>query len=190
MKLQLVLVLNCALLFACASTEVSQWDGSMENYEAPPHETPPPAPQAYFSWPVDKARFVRGYNLKRAGRRKKPHLGIDLAGATNSAILAAHDGTVIYVGRDFRGYGRMILIEGRQGWASLYAHLNRAKVKEGQRVHQGEKIGLMGKTGRATGVHLHFEMRKDRGPVDPLLYLPQALTPVRAPAHEIESFEE
>ncbi len=126
----------------------------------------------YFDWPVDSARLTRGF----LPERKRPHLGIDLAGPKGTPILAAHDGVVIYAGRDFRGFGKMVLIEGTKGWASLYAHFHKIEVKEGQRVRQGEKIGQMGRTGRATGVHLHFEVRKSRGPVDPLLYLPGGLS--------------
>ncbi len=124
--------------------------------------------KSYFDWPVDDARMSRGFLLNR----RKPHLGIDLAAPKNTKIYAAHDGMVIYTGRDFHGFGRMIMIEGNQGWATLYAHLSKAQVREGQKVSQGEQIGLMGRTGHATGVHLHFEIRKSKGPVDPLLYLP------------------
>jgi len=122
----------------------------------------------YFDWPVDDARMTRGY----LPNRKKPHLGLDLAAPKNTKIYAAHEGVVIYAGRDFRGFGKMVIVEGAKGWATLYAHFNTIKVKEGQRVSQGQVVGLMGRTGRATGVHLHFEIRKSKGPVDPLLYLP------------------
>lgn len=122
----------------------------------------------YFDWPVDDARMTRGY----LPNRRKPHLGIDLAGPKNTKIFASHDGVVIYAGRDFRGFGKLVIIEGARGWASLYAHFSKIQVREGQRVAQGQQLGLMGRTGRATGVHLHFEIRKAKGPVDPLLYLP------------------
>lgn len=122
----------------------------------------------YFDWPVDDARMTRGW----LPNRKKPHLGLDLAAPRGTRIYASHAGTVIYAGRDFRGFGKMVMIEGTQGWATLYAHLHKIDVKEGQRVSQGDMIGQMGRTGRATGVHLHFEIRRTAGPVDPLLYLP------------------
>lgn len=121
-----------------------------------------------FDWPVDRARLTRGYRL--VGRR--PHLGIDLAGPRKTPVMSAHPGMVIYVGRDFRGFGKMILIESGNGWATLYAHLDEFLVSEGQKVGVGEPIALMGNTGRSTGPHLHFEIRKDKGPVDPLTYLP------------------
>lgn len=121
-----------------------------------------------FDWPVDDARLTRGFmpNLRR------PHLGLDLAAPRGTPILASKGGTVIYTGREFRGFGKMILIESGNGWATLYAHLDKILVSEGQRVAQGEVLGAMGRTGRATGVHLHFEIRKSRGPVDPLPLLP------------------
>lgn len=175
--------LFASVLISCATTEeavstsqqnrLPAWDGNPATYEAPPPETPPAAPvTSYFGWPVDEARFVRGFNINPTGKRRRPHLGIDLASYKNSPILAAHDGTIIYVGKDFRGFGKMILIEGKNGWATLYAHLNKTSVKEGMRVVKGRQIASMGRTGRASGTHLHFEIRKDRGPVDPMLYLP------------------
>ncbi len=127
--------------------------------------------QPDFDWPVDKARFVRGFNPKRS-RKRRPHYGIDLAAIKGTPILAATKGTVIYTGRAFKGYGRMVMIESENGWATLYAHLNKIYVAEGQKVASGEVLGAMGRTGRATGVHLHFEIRKGRVPMDPLTYLP------------------
>lgn len=132
-------------------------------------------PGSYFDWPVDQARLTRGYFLKPSrGKSKRPHLGIDLAAPKGTSIYAAHDGVVIYVGREFKGYGRMIMLEGKYGWATLYAHLTRARVKQGMHVRQGDLIGDMGRTGRATGVHLHFEIRKLSGPVNPMKFLPSA----------------
>lgn len=121
-----------------------------------------------FDWPVDRARLSRGYQPK--GRR--PHLGIDLAAPRKTSVFSAHQGMVIYAGRDFRGFGNMILIESGHGWATLYAHLDKILVSEGQKIKLGEPIALIGNTGRSTGPHLHFEIRKNKGPVDPLLYLP------------------
>ena len=119
-------------------------------------------------WPVDEARLTRGY----LPNQRRPHLGIDLAGPKGTKILAAHDGMVIYSGHDFRGYGRMVLIESGDRWASIYGHLDKILIREGQTVKKGDLIGLMGRSGRATGVHLHFEIRKDKGPIDPIPMLP------------------
>lgn len=155
---------------------------SMEPEEITPAEKvqrPADLLRPYFDWPVDQARFTRGFSSDPVkaprSRRKRPHLGIDLAAPMGSPIYASHSGTVIYVGKDFKGYGKLIVIEDANAWASLYAHLSRAFVREGQKVAQGEKIGRMGKTGRAFGVHLHFELRTLQGPVDPLEYLPRSV---------------
>ncbi len=128
-----------------------------------------------FDWPVDRARMTRGFLPKK----KRPHLGIDLAAPKGTPILASQAGTVIYAGKEFSGYGKMVLIESGSGWATLYAHFDRILVSEGQRVGQGEVIGAMGRTGRATGVHLHFEIRRNRGPIDPLPLLPRIATAKR-----------
>ncbi len=122
-----------------------------------------------FDWPVDSARMTRGF----LPNKRRPHLGIDLAAPKGTPILAAQGGTVIYAGREFRGYGKMVLIESGNGWATLYAHFNKILISEGQKVRQGEIIGEMGRTGRATGVHLHFEIRRNKGPIDPLPLLPK-----------------
>ncbi len=121
-----------------------------------------------LEWPVDSARLTRGF----LPHKKRPHLGVDLAAPKGTPVLSAQNGMVIYAGRDFRGYGRMVLVESGNGIATLYAHFDRIYVTEGQRVHSGEILGAMGRSGRATGVHLHFEVRKDKGPIDPLPLLP------------------
>ncbi|MCS6837695.1 MAG: M23 family metallopeptidase [Bdellovibrionaceae bacterium] len=128
-----------------------------------------------FDWPVDEARLTRGYYLKdpRGRRNRKPHLGLDLANRRGTPVYASHNGRVIYVGSTFRGYGRMVLLEGpTEDYATLYAHLSKVRVKEGMMLKQGDWIGDIGNTGRSTGPHLHFEIRTLAGPVDPLLYLP------------------
>ena len=136
-----------------------------------------------FDWPVWEARMTRGFLPRGTRKRRRPHKGIDLAAARGSAVLAAHDAVVIYTGSGFRGYGKMVMLESidpRDGgnWATLYAHLDKILVYEGKRIRQGEVIGALGNTGRSSGPHLHFEIRRLNGPIDPLPLLPagQALT--------------
>lgn len=124
-----------------------------------------------FDWPVDEARMTRGF-LSTTSRKKRAHWGLDLANHRGTPILAAQTGHVVYTGNGFKGYGRLIVIEHGPEWATLYSHLDKILVKEGMEVKQGEKIALMGRSGRATGNHLHFEIRKHRQPVNPLAYLP------------------
>lgn len=170
-----------------ASWQQSWDEGDEEDEEFVDLPTPGPSPWGKKSvrlpphaidWPVDEARLTRGYFLKHPTRKKgRPHLGLDLANKKGTAIFSSHDGVVIYAGRGFRGYGRMIMVEANNGeYATLYAHLSKIRVRQGYQVKQGDWIGDMGSTGRSTGPHLHFEIRTLAGPVDPLLYLP----PVRA----------
>lgn len=116
-----------------------------------------------LQWPVSQVSMSRGF-LTGA----KEHFGLDLTGRKGTKIMAAHKGTVIYAGSGFRGYGKMVLIEYNENWATLYGHLSRIYVKAGKKVKAGQTIGLMGRTGRATGVHLHFELMHNKIPVDPL----------------------
>ncbi len=122
-----------------------------------------------FDWPLDQARLSRGFQIGG----KKSHWGLDLANKKNTEILAAEKGKVIYTGKGFHGYGNLIVIEHGSEWATLYAHLNTITVKEGDEVKRGEVIGMMGNTGRSSGTHLHFEMRHNRQPVNPMAYLPE-----------------
>lgn len=122
-----------------------------------------------FDWPVDQARLSRGFAI--GGR--KSHWGLDLANKKGTSILAAERGVVIYTGKGFSGYGNLIVIEHNDEWATLYAHLDEIDVKEGEQVTRGQSIGKMGRTGHASGVHLHFELRHNRQPVNPMAYLPE-----------------
>jgi len=125
--------------------------------------------KAEFEWPVDQARLTRGF-LPHA--RPRPHFGLDLASKKGTPVLSASDGYVIYAGSGFRGFGRFIIIEHEGEWASFYGHLDKILVKQGERIKKGDLIGKMGRTGRATGTHLHFELRHDRKAIDPIAFLP------------------
>lgn len=128
-----------------------------------------------FARPVTGVRFTSGF-----GRRKDPkngrraiHTGIDLAGPRGAAIHATAEGTVAFAGRR-RGYGRVIEIQHDFGYKTVYAHLNKIRVKAGDRVARGDRIGDMGNSGRSTGVHLHYEVRIGDAPVNPLKYIEAA----------------
>ena len=120
----------------------------------------------FFDWPVDRARLTQKF-------KRHKHLGIDLAAEAGTPILAAHDGIVVYTGNDYSGFGLLIIIESKTNeWGSFYGHLRKISVEEGDIVSQGTPIGEMGNTGRSSGVHLHFEIRKNKIPQDPLSFLP------------------
>ena len=99
------------------------------------------------------------------------HMAIDIANKAAPGIGAAEGGVVIKVLRQRYAYGHHVIIDHGNGLQTLYAHLSQIYVKKGQRVSRGQLIGKMGSTGRSTGIHLHFEVRKNGVPVNPLPYL-------------------
>lgn len=100
------------------------------------------------------------------------HKGLDIGNKAGGAILAADAGLVTLAGwPDNRGYANRVVIDHGNGYETLYAHLARVSVSAGQSVNRGDVIGQMGCTGRCTGTHLHFEIRKDGRYLDPLQFL-------------------
>jgi murein DD-endopeptidase MepM/ murein hydrolase activator NlpD len=126
-----------------------------------------------FSIPVNGSfRFTSGFGYRRdpfTGSRRL-HAGTDFAGSRGTPIVAAGDGTVIFAGRQ-SGYGLMVELRHRDGFTTRYAHLSRIRVSEGERVSRGERIGDMGNTGRSTGTHLHYEVRRNGDPVNPMTFI-------------------
>jgi murein DD-endopeptidase MepM/ murein hydrolase activator NlpD len=113
----------------------------------------------------------RGSLTSRFGERwSRQHIGIDIGVPRGTPNKAADGGVVIFAGRDGT-YGKLIIISHENGYTTYYAHNNTIKVKKGQRVAKGQVIGTAGSTGRATGPHLHFEVRKNGVPVNPLKYI-------------------
>jgi lipoprotein NlpD len=98
--------------------------------------------------------------------------GIDIAGELGQPVLAAADGSVVYAGSGLRGYGELVIIKHSDAYVSAYGHNRRLLVREGQQVKVGQHIAEMGSTG-ADRVKLHFEIRRQGKPVDPLQYLPR-----------------
>lgn len=118
-----------------------------------------------FAWPVSGATLSSSYG-QRWGRT---HKGVDLV-SSNRSILAADDGVVTFTGTK-SGYGNCIIIDHKNGYETLYGHLSKISVKEGEVVEKGSKIGVMGNTGRSTGTHLHFEIHKNGSIQNPMKYL-------------------
>lgn len=123
------------------------------------------------TWPAG-GLLTSGYGWRRNpfGVRWRHHAGVDLAGDVGAPIWAAAPGTVIQAGWN-GGYGRSVEIDHGFGITTLYAHCTRLLVSEGQRVSRGQQVATLGSTGRSTGPHLHFEVRLDGHPVDPMDYL-------------------
>ncbi|MCA9509140.1 MAG: LysM peptidoglycan-binding domain-containing M23 family metallopeptidase [Myxococcota bacterium] len=119
-----------------------------------------------FAWPL------RGTVTSRYGRRRRgPHEGIDIAAPRGTDVVAAEAGKVIHVGR-MGDYGKLVVVKHSGNFRSVYAHLDRYHVREGSFVEKGERIAEVGRTGNASGPHLHFEIRELDRPRDPMLYLP------------------
>ncbi len=112
-----------------------------------------------------------GTLTSRYGRRwNRSHKGIDIGGSYNSPIKAADGGVVTYAGW-MSGYGNYVVINHENGYQTAYGHCASLSVGEGDRVAKGDVIAKMGNTGRSTGTHLHFEVRKNGEYVDPLKYV-------------------
>lgn len=129
---------------------------------------PPRRVSAKFMWPLKRFRVTSRFGVRHSSR----HDGMDLAAEKGTPILAAADGRVIFSGWGPAGYGRIVIIKHGDGSITVYAHNEKNLVSEGQRVSRGEKIATVGRSGRASGYHLHFELRMNRKPVNPEKYLP------------------
>ena len=122
---------------------------------------------AAFLWPVSGS-----VNSGFGPRGSSFHDGLDIAAPEGTPIRAVEHGEVIYSDR-LRGYGNMVIIRHSGGLVSVYAHNQVNLVRDGRQVARGEIIARVGSTGRVTGPHLHFEIRKNNLAQDPLLYLPE-----------------
>ncbi|MEP1612370.1 MAG: peptidoglycan DD-metalloendopeptidase family protein, partial [Roseobacter sp.] len=134
------------------------------------------AEKAPFALPVKNSfRFTSEYGFRRdpktGGRRM--HKGVDFAAPLGTDLYATADGVVISAGWS-TGYGRLVKIQHDFGIETRYAHLSKIRVKVGQRVSRGDHIGDMGASGRATGVHLHYEVRVGGKAVNPMIYIKAA----------------
>jgi murein DD-endopeptidase MepM/ murein hydrolase activator NlpD len=137
--------------------------------QAPP---PPGAPRwtrgsGRFAWPV-RGQVVSTFGRKGGGLVND---GVNIAAPLGTPIRAAHAGTVVYVGNEVRGFGNLILIRDGSGLVTAYAHADAVAVRQGQTVREGEVIGRVGRTGAVSTPQLHFQVRRDGRPVDPMRYL-------------------
>jgi len=132
----------------------------------PPPAATPAASGFSWRWPADGVvvgNFVPGETTKQ---------GIDIGGSNGQVVKAAADGVVVYSGSGLVGYGELIIIKHNEQWLSAYGHNRKRLVNEGQIVKAGQQIAEMGRSG-ATRDMLHFEIRYNGKPVDPLIYLPK-----------------
>ena len=126
-----------------------------------------PSGSSGFAWPI-RGAITSGYG-PRWGRM---HEGIDIDCVTGDAIASSRSGSVSSVSYDAGGYGNHVIVDHGGGYATLYAHMVSVSVSNGQAVGQGDVVGACGSTGASTGDHLHFEVRVNGVPQNPLAYLP------------------
>lgn len=133
---------------------------------APPASSPPTSSPFAWTWPATgnlASRYVPGEPTRQ---------GIDIAGQAGQPIRAAADGVVVYSGSGLVGYGELVIVKHSDTWLSAYGHNRARMVNEGQLVKAGQQIAEMGHSGAASDM-LHFEIRYNGKPLDPLLYLPK-----------------
>ncbi len=137
---------------------------------SPPRRSPPkalsPAGRLHWQWPV-KGPVIKGFRPKASGKK-----GIVIGGRAGQPVRAAEAGKVVYAGSGLVGYGRLIIIKHNNDFLSAYGHNSKLRVHEGDRVRKGQVIAEMGSSG-TNRVQLHFEIRYQGRPVDPLRYLPR-----------------
>ncbi|MBC7539383.1 MAG: peptidoglycan DD-metalloendopeptidase family protein [Bacteriovorax sp.] len=140
----------------------------VQDFEARPFD-----PKAYlksgeFLWPVPASNVISSGFGHRWGHA---HEGIDISARIGSHIVSAAEGVVVYSGSEIGGYGNITVIAHKNGFFSVYGHAKVNFTHQGQRVYRGQVIAQIGMTGRTTGPHLHFEIRKNGEAIDPTTFL-------------------
>jgi murein DD-endopeptidase MepM/ murein hydrolase activator NlpD len=129
------------------------------------HERPGLVSSCGYAWP-SSGKISRGF------RPSDNHKGLDITAETGTPVYAARAGKVIYASNELSGFGNCIIIQHDPVWTTFYAHNNQNFVRAGDVVQCGQLIAEVGQTGRASGPHLHFEIRQDGTPLDPHPMLP------------------
>lgn len=162
MKRKSATLLMTTLLLVCTSCATGRGELLRQK--------PTPIPSI---WPVqDEAGSISSkFGLRGQGPAMRHHNGVDITAEKGAPVLATADGMVSFSGRA-GSYGRAIKISHSGGIETCYAHLRKCIAKRGKSVRQGERIGKVGRSGRADGYHLHYEVRIYGAPTDPAPFLP------------------
>jgi len=148
----------------------------------------PPGPlmrKIVFEAPVKGRPITSRFGVRKLAieAKARAHKGVDIAAPTGTGVFTTAEGRVVRAGYQAGGYGNFIEVKHPNGLSSVYAHLSRIDVHTGKKVAAGERIGLVGSTGYSTGPHLHFEVRRNGGQVDPAKIVGQSFDiRVKAPA--------
>ena len=169
--------LGAVAVLAMAAAPLTPTPASDEAFAVP--ELPPVTAVASPAGPVTRViafgEPLRGFAVnsdfgmrRLPGQQARRHEGVDIAAPTGTSVSVAAEGRVLRTGYDADGYGRFIEVRHPNGMSSLYGHLSRIDVASGDVVAPGQRIGLVGSTGRSTGPHLHFEVRRGDRQVNPV----------------------
>lgn len=156
---------------------------------APVHAVAAPAGpvmrQIFFRHPAPGFDVNSAYGLRRLSgeSQARTHKGVDIAAPTGTAVYASAEGRVARTGYDANGYGLFVEVIHPNGLSTLYGHLSRIDVARGESLMDGRRVGLVGSTGRSTGPHLHFEVRRGDRVLNPQRVLGQSFSvAVKPPA--------
>lgn len=165
-KLKVLLGGNLALMLVAASfIPTNAFEEETANVDIVVENKINLTTKVVVQYPIKKVKITQGYRAF--------HPGLDLDGVTGDEIRPIKDGVVELISTSKYAYGKAILINHGEGVSSLYAHLSKINVSQGQSVDTATTIGEMGATGRSSGDHLHLEVRKNGVPVNPYTVLPR-----------------
>lgn len=149
-----------------SSQPVKKWQPRQKPAPARTY-TPPPKTGKYFAWPIS-GTIISRFGPKKGGIHND---GINMVARKGTAVRAAEAGVVAYASNDLPGYGNLILVKHSGNWVTAYAHTDSMTVKPGQVVKKGQMLARVGQTGGVVRPQLHFEIRRGRKALNPLLYL-------------------
>ena len=136
-----------------------------------------PAIQPVSNKDLNRIASGYGYRIDPVYKTTKFHAGLDFSAPQGTPIYATANGTVVTSGNAGNGYGNHVIINHGYGYETLYGHMVRVKSRAGQKVNRGEVIGWVGSTGKSTGPHCHYEVRKNGEKIDPIYFFYNDLTP-------------
>ncbi|MEO7923664.1 MAG: M23 family metallopeptidase [Chitinophagaceae bacterium] len=136
-----------------------------------------PAIQPVSNKDLNRIASGFGYRIDPVYKTTKFHAGLDFSAPQGTPIYATADGTVTTAGSTGNGYGNHVIIKHGYGYETLYGHMVRVKMRNGQSVKRGEIIGWVGSTGKSTGPHCHYEVHKNGEKIDPIYFFYNDLTP-------------
>jgi murein DD-endopeptidase MepM/ murein hydrolase activator NlpD len=166
---------NLTLRMAFQDKSFTELQGFIRNKEVLLASTP--AIQPVSNKQLTRIASGFGYRIDPVYKTVKMHAGLDFAAPQGTPIYATADGVVSEAGNSGDGYGNHVVIRHGYGYETLYGHMFRVKARRGEKVKRGTVIGYVGSTGKSTGPHCHYEVRKNDRPLDPVYFFYNDITP-------------